>query len=116
MTLPSFGAHVSADGVSFRLWTPAAQRVDLLLDQPSVDKKEVLVWGAVAGGGDPAAVTAALDSRVAAVVPVTFREVVGRVLHEARHHVLARRCDGRIREARNDDVDVGPPRNPLPLC
>ena len=33
-------------------------------------------------------------------------EMVGRVLHEARHHVLARRRDRRIGQARDDDVDV----------
>jgi len=29
-----FGAKLTADGASFRLWAPAAKRVDLLLDQP----------------------------------------------------------------------------------
>jgi maltooligosyltrehalose trehalohydrolase len=29
-----FGASLTADGVSFRLWAPAAKRVDLLLDKP----------------------------------------------------------------------------------
>jgi maltooligosyltrehalose trehalohydrolase len=29
-----FGARLTADGVSFRLWAPAAQRVDLLLEKP----------------------------------------------------------------------------------
>ncbi|WP_213739043.1 malto-oligosyltrehalose trehalohydrolase [Bradyrhizobium sp. dw_411] len=29
-----FGASLTADGASFRLWAPAAKRVDLLLDQP----------------------------------------------------------------------------------
>lgn len=31
---PSFGARPTREGVSFRLWAPAAKRVDLLLDQP----------------------------------------------------------------------------------
>jgi maltooligosyltrehalose trehalohydrolase len=30
---PSFGANPTKDGVSFRLWAPAAKRVDLLLDR-----------------------------------------------------------------------------------
>jgi maltooligosyltrehalose trehalohydrolase len=30
---PSFGANPTEDGVSFRLWAPAAKRVDLLLDR-----------------------------------------------------------------------------------
>ncbi|QWG19474.1 malto-oligosyltrehalose trehalohydrolase [Bradyrhizobium sediminis] len=29
-----FGARLTADGASFRLWAPAAKRVDLLLDKP----------------------------------------------------------------------------------
>jgi maltooligosyltrehalose trehalohydrolase len=33
MSRQHFGARVTADGVSFRLWAPAAQQVDLLLDR-----------------------------------------------------------------------------------
>ena len=29
-----FGARLTADGASFRLWAPAAKRVDLLLEKP----------------------------------------------------------------------------------
>jgi maltooligosyltrehalose trehalohydrolase len=32
--MTQFGARVGAGGISFRLWAPAAQRVDLLLDTP----------------------------------------------------------------------------------
>jgi len=46
--------------------------VDLLLAQPGIDPAKIIVLGAVAGGGDPAAVTAALDSRIACVVPFNF--------------------------------------------
>src|SRR5205807_8380922 len=46
--------------------------VDVLLARPGVDKDKIILLGAVAGGGDPAAVTAALDSRIAAVVPFNF--------------------------------------------
>jgi cephalosporin-C deacetylase-like acetyl esterase len=46
--------------------------VDLLLARPGVDKDRIILLGAVAGGGDPAAVTAALDPRVKAVVPFNF--------------------------------------------
>jgi dienelactone hydrolase len=48
--------------------------VDLLLERPEVDPARIILLGAVAGGGDPAAVTAALDSRVAAVIPFNFGE------------------------------------------
>lgn len=46
--------------------------IDVLLSQPGVDAKRLILLGSVAGGGDPAAVTAALDARVQAVVPFNF--------------------------------------------
>jgi dienelactone hydrolase len=46
--------------------------VDVLLAQKSIDRDRIILLGAVAGGGDPAAVTAALDPRIAAVVPFNF--------------------------------------------
>jgi hypothetical protein len=48
--------------------------IDLLLERPDIDKDKVIMLGAVAGGGDPAAVTAAVDLRIAAVAPFTFGE------------------------------------------
>ncbi len=48
--------------------------IDLLLERKDVNEKQILLLGAVAGGGDPAAVVAALDSRVSAVVPFNFGE------------------------------------------
>ena len=49
---------------------------------------------------------------LALLVPraVAFRQFVRRVLHEAGEHVLARRRDRWIRQARNHDVDIRPPR------
>ncbi|HEX7901769.1 MAG TPA: hypothetical protein VF950_28680, partial [Planctomycetota bacterium] len=46
--------------------------VDLLLARPGVDPNRILLLGSVAGGGDPAGVTAALDPRIACVVPFNF--------------------------------------------
>ncbi len=46
--------------------------VDLLLSRPGIDPGNIILMGAVAGGGDPAAVTAALDKRITAVVPFNF--------------------------------------------
>jgi dienelactone hydrolase len=46
--------------------------VDLLLSRPGIDKDRIILLGAVAGGGDPCAVTAALDRRIAAAVPFNF--------------------------------------------
>ena len=48
--------------------------VDLLLERPEIDPRRIVLLGAVAGGGDPAAVTAALDPRIAAVLPFNFGE------------------------------------------
>src|SRR5262249_13080392 len=48
--------------------------VDLLLERPSVDKNAIMLIGAVAAGGDPAAVAAALDTRISAVAPFNFGE------------------------------------------
>ena len=46
--------------------------VDALLKQPTIDKDKIILLGAVAGGGDPAGVTAALDARIACVAPFNF--------------------------------------------
>jgi cephalosporin-C deacetylase-like acetyl esterase len=42
--------------------------IDLLWADPQIDHDRIIVIGAVAGGGDLAAVAGALDDRVAAVV------------------------------------------------
>lgn len=46
--------------------------VDVLLKQPDIDASRIMLMGSVAGGGDPAAVAAALDERIACVVPFNF--------------------------------------------
>jgi dienelactone hydrolase len=46
--------------------------VDLLYARPGIDKSRIILLGSVAGGGDPAGVTAALDPRISAVVPFNF--------------------------------------------
>ncbi len=46
--------------------------VDLLLAKSGIDPKRIMLLGAVAGGGDPCAVAAALDQRIAAAVPFNF--------------------------------------------
>src|SRR5262245_22938275 len=46
--------------------------LDVVLARPGADKERVILLGSVAGGGDPAAVTAALDPRIQCVVPFNF--------------------------------------------
>ncbi|HUT32911.1 MAG TPA: hypothetical protein VNE39_05485 [Planctomycetota bacterium] len=46
--------------------------LDLLLGRPGIDRERIIVIGAVAGGGDPAAVVAALDPRVTCSIPFNF--------------------------------------------
>ncbi len=46
--------------------------VDVLYQRPNLDKEKVMVFGSVAGGGDPCAVFAALDPRVKAAAPFNF--------------------------------------------
>ena len=46
--------------------------VDLLLARPGIDREKIILIGSVAGGGDPAAVTAALDPRITCSVPFNF--------------------------------------------
>jgi dienelactone hydrolase len=48
--------------------------IDLLLERPYIDPNRIVMLGAVAGGGDPAAVIATLDDRIAAVLPFNFGE------------------------------------------
>jgi hypothetical protein len=46
--------------------------VDFLCSHEGVDENRIILIGSVAGGGDPAAVAAALDPRIAAVAPFNF--------------------------------------------
>ncbi|MCG3181123.1 MAG: hypothetical protein BIFFINMI_03497 [Phycisphaerae bacterium] len=64
--------HVA--GLSLMGWMTwdLSRAVDVLLDHVGVDPARVAMLGAVAGGGDPVAVTAAFDPRVTCVVPFNF--------------------------------------------
>ena len=66
--------QLSAAGESLMGWMvwDLMRGVDVLLKQPNIDRDRIILLGAVAGGGDPAGVTAALDSRIACVVPFNF--------------------------------------------
>jgi len=66
--------QLSAIGDSLMGWMAwdLMRGVDVLLKQPTIDKDRIILMGAVAGGGDPAGVTAALDPRISCVVPFNF--------------------------------------------
>jgi cephalosporin-C deacetylase-like acetyl esterase len=66
--------QLSALGDSLMGWMvwDIMRGVDVLLKQQGIDKDRIILMGAVAGGGDPAGVTAALDPRIACVVPFNF--------------------------------------------
>jgi cephalosporin-C deacetylase-like acetyl esterase len=66
--------QLSAAGESLMGWMvwDLMRGVDVLLNQTNIDRDRIILLGAVAGGGDPAGVTAALDPRIACVVPFNF--------------------------------------------
>lgn len=64
--------HLAGESLMGWLAYDLTRSVDLLLTRPGVDPKKIILLGAVAGGGDPAGVTAALDQRIAAAVPFNF--------------------------------------------
>lgn len=66
--------QLSAVGESLMGWMAwdLMRGVDVLLKQSTIDPKRIILMGSVAGGGDPAGVTAALDPRIACAVPFNF--------------------------------------------
>jgi dienelactone hydrolase len=64
--------HALGDSLAGWLVWDLLRSVDFLLAQPGIDPERIILLGAVAGGGDPAAVAAAIDRRIAAVVPFNF--------------------------------------------
>ncbi len=64
--------HVLGESLVGWMASDLSRGVDLLLARKGVDPQRIILLGAVAGGGDPAAVTAALDERITAVVPFNF--------------------------------------------
>ena len=68
------GIHLHLIGDSLIGWMAwdLMRGVDLLLGREGVDPERIALLGAVAGGGDPVAVTAAIDPRIRAVVPFNF--------------------------------------------
>ncbi len=68
------GVQLQLLGDSLMSWmvTDLMRGVDLLLGRKGIDPQRIILLGAVAGGGDPAGVTAALDPRIACCVPFNF--------------------------------------------
>jgi dienelactone hydrolase len=70
----NLGMQLSLVGESLIGWMAwdLMRGVDLLLAKPGIDSRKIILLGSVAGGGDPAAVTAAIDPRIKCVVPFNF--------------------------------------------
>ena len=68
------GIQLQIAGESLMGWMAwdLSRGVDLLRGRGGVDPKRIIILGAVAGGGDPCGVAAALDRRIAAAVPLNF--------------------------------------------
>lgn len=64
--------HLAGESLTGLIAGDLRRGIDVLLARPGADPTRIAILGAVAGGGDPAAVAAALDPRVAAVVPFNF--------------------------------------------
>jgi len=64
--------HLIGDSLMGWMVWDIMRGVDLLLSRRDVDKGRIIVMGAVAGGGDPAAVAAAIDPRIACAIPFNF--------------------------------------------
>lgn len=64
--------HLAGESLIGWMAWDLSRGVDLLLARPGIDPKRIILLGSVAGGGDPAAVTAALDPRITAVAPFNF--------------------------------------------
>jgi dienelactone hydrolase len=64
--------HLLGDSLMGWLSWDLMRGVDLLLDQKGIDPERIILLGAVAGGGDPAGVTGAIDSRITCAGPFNF--------------------------------------------
>lgn len=64
--------HVAGESLIGRIVWDLWRGVDVLLQQSEIDKDKIILLGAVAGGGDPAAVAAALDERITCAAPFNF--------------------------------------------
>jgi dienelactone hydrolase len=70
----TFRQQLGLIGESFTGWMAwdLIRAVDLLAERPEVDRERIVLIGAVAGGAEPAAIAAALDERIRALVPFNY--------------------------------------------
>ena len=89
----NMGLQLYVAGESLIKWMvwDTMRAVDMLTERSDVDPGKIILLGAVAGGGDPAAVTAALDPRIAAVAPFNYGEATPE--HGGRRNGLAQLAD-----------------------
>jgi len=70
----AMGMQLQLAGESLAKWMAwdLMRGIDMLLERPYIDPARIVMLGACAGGGDPAALTAALDDRIAVAIPFNF--------------------------------------------
>jgi cephalosporin-C deacetylase-like acetyl esterase len=71
-TINGIQLHLIGDSLMGWMVWDVMRGVDVLMQHKEIDRNRIILIGSVAGGGDPAAVTAALDSRIACVIPFNF--------------------------------------------
>lgn len=64
--------HLAGESLIGWMVHDLSRGVDVLLDRDNVDPRRIVLLGSVAGGGDPAAVCAAVDPRIQVAVPFNF--------------------------------------------
>ena len=64
--------HLIGDSLMGWMVWDIMRGIDLVTSRTDVDEEKIILMGSVAGGGDVAAVTVALDERVACAIPFNF--------------------------------------------
>ena len=64
--------HTLGDSLMGWMVWDTSRGLDALLQRANIDREKIILLGAVAGGGDPAAVVGALDPRFTCVAPFNF--------------------------------------------
>jgi cephalosporin-C deacetylase-like acetyl esterase len=85
----TFSKQLGLIGESHSGWVvwDLMRAVDMLYARPDVDRERIIMLGSVAGGAEPAAIAAALDPRIAAVVPYNYDQGHMRVHGDARNQI-----------------------------